>query len=129
MFQTIRRYRVRDESRKRRDTSTVLPTLKKWLQKPIGATAECQILKQLYIINLLSFIPIIIYTISPSITNSLGTVVAQPLLHSTVPHGSRSSIAEPIVKNQCLSGTFPVISRHAGLMGSARCKLVCSFPS
>jgi len=47
-------------------------------------------------INLLSFIPIIIYTISPSITNSLGTVVAQPLLHLTVPHGSHSSIAKPI---------------------------------
>jgi len=78
--------------------STVLLTLKIWLQKLIGATAECQILKQFYIINLLSFISIIIYTtsISPSITNSLGTVVAQPLLHLTVPHGSRSSIDEPI---------------------------------
>jgi len=73
----------------------VLLTLKKWLPKPIEATAECQILKQLYIINLHSFLSIIIYTILLSITNSLGTVVAQPLLHLTVPHGSRSSIAEP----------------------------------
>ena len=54
------------------------------------------LMKPFYIINLLSFISIIIYTISPSITNSLGTVVAQPLLHLTVPHGSRSSIDEPI---------------------------------
>jgi len=76
----------------------VLLTSKKWSQKPIGATAECQIHKQLYIINLLSFIiPIIIYTTSQSITHILGTLVAQPLLHLTVPHGSRSSLDEPIV--------------------------------
>jgi len=80
--------------------STVLLTLKIWLQKLIGATAECQILKQFYIINLLSFISIIIYTISPSITNSLGTMVAEPLLHLTVPHGSRSSIDEPIIERK-----------------------------
>jgi len=72
-------------------------TSKKWSQKPIGATAECQIHKQFYIINLLSFIPIIIYSTSQSITHILGTLVAQPLLHLTVPYGSRSSLDEPIL--------------------------------
>jgi len=93
--------------------STVLLTLKIWLQKPIGATAECQILKQFYIINLLSFISIIIYTISPSITNSLGTVVVQPLLHLTVPHGSRSSIAEPIIHRY-----FTAFEVYSGIQSS-----------
>jgi len=92
--------------------STVLLTLKIWLQKLIGATAECQILKQFYIINLLSFISVIIYTISPSITNCLGTVVAQPLLHLTVPHGSRSSIDEPILNDVTES------KRGVALLGS-----------
>ena len=76
---------------------TVLLTPRKWLKKSIGATAKCQILKQLYIINLLSFIPIIIYTILQSITYSLGTVVAQLVLHLTVPHSLRSSLDEPIL--------------------------------
>ena len=54
----------------------IITLIKKYTQ----TITECQILKQLYIIKLLSLIAIIIYTTSQSITCSLGTVVEQPLL-------------------------------------------------
>ena len=50
--------------------------------------------KQLFIINKLSFIFLIIYPTLHSMTDRLGTVFAQPQLHFSVPHGS-PSISEP----------------------------------
>jgi len=69
-------------------------TSKKTLLKHIGAIAKCQIRKQLYIIKKLYFIFFIIWPTSHPITGRLGIMFAQPQLHSSVPHGSRSSIAE-----------------------------------
>jgi len=59
---------------------------------------KCKILrfsKQLFIINKLYFIFLIIYSTLHPITERLGTVFAQPQLYFSVPHSSPSSISEP----------------------------------
>ena len=82
----------------------------------IRVVVKCKILtfsKQLFIINKLSFIFLIIYPTLHSMTDRLGTVFAQPQLHFSVPHGSPSSISEPYHTASEYSTPSPVVL-HTG---------------